>query len=125
MKELLNRIKTMFKVPMLLVFGIICVVFLPNAININSAVFRSAIVVAFGIDTNEQNEYVINAAINVSATDQSLSENTKLISARGASVSEAISNLSLQFGRPIRLGHTRFVLIGTNFATQNVATALL
>lgn len=124
MKELIIKIKNFFKVPMLLVFVIICFMFLPKSINMRSAVFRSAIVVAFGIDINEENDYVINAAINVSATAESLSENTKLISATGKTISDAISTLGTQFGRPIRFGHTRFVLIGTNLAKQNVAVAL-
>lgn len=123
MKQVINRIKSLFKVPMLLVFVLICLIFLPDAINMQSAVFRSAIVVALGMDYSEE-EYVIHVAVNVSAVDESLSENTKLISARGNTVSDAISNLSIQFGRPIRLGHTRFVLIGTGFAGQNVALAL-
>ena len=109
---------------LLIVFTIICFMFLPKAINMRSAVFRSAIVVAFGIDTNENDDFVINAAVNVSATAESLSENTKLISATGKSVSDAISTLAIQFGRPIRFGHTRFVLIGNNLAKQNVAVAL-
>lgn len=124
MQEIANKIKNLFKTPMLLVFVIICLTLLPGALNMQSAVFRSAIVVAFGIDKDEQSAYVINAAVNVSSTAESLSENTKLISAKGKSVSDAISNLGIQFGRPIRLGHTRFVLIGTALAQENVATAL-
>ncbi|MBQ9785994.1 MAG: hypothetical protein IJW25_00835 [Clostridia bacterium] len=124
MQEIINKIKSLFKTPMLLVFVIICFTLLPNAINMQSAVFRSAIVVAFGIDKDQSQNYVINAAVNVSSTAESLSENTKLISAKGKSVSDAISNLSIQFGRPIRLGHTRFVLIGTALAKENVAVAL-
>lgn len=124
MQEIFVKIKSLFRTPMLLVFIVICVSFLPKAINMQSAVFRSAIVVAFGIDMDNNNRYEINAAINVSSKDESLSENTKLISAKGASVSEAITNLSIQFGRAIKFGHTRFLLIGTNFAKQNVAVAL-
>lgn len=124
MQEILTKIKGLFKTPMLLVFVVICIAFLPKAINMQSAVFRSAIVVAFGIDVNDSNLYEVNAAINVSAKDESLSENTKLISATGNSVSEAITNLSIQFGRAIKFGHTRFLLIGINFAKQNVAVAL-
>lgn len=124
MEEILKKLKAIFKVPMLIVFVVICFMFLPTAINMRSAVFRSAIVVAFGIDVNEQNNYVVNAAINVSATAESLSENTKLISADGNSVSDAISTLAVQFGRPIRFGHTRFVLIGRKLAEQNIAVAL-
>ncbi len=124
MKELKDKVKKIFNVPMLLVFILICFLFLPNAINMRSAVFRSAIVVALGIDYNDNQKYIIHAGINVSATDESLSENTKLISATGVSVGDAIANLGIQFGRPIRLGHTRFVLIGSELAKQNVATAL-
>lgn len=124
MDDIMQKMKSLFKVPMLIVFIVICFMFLPKAINMRSAVFRSAIVVAFGIDLNQENDYVINAAINVSATAESLSENTKLISATGKTVSDAISTLGIQFGRPIRFGHTRFVLIGANLAKTNVATAL-
>lgn len=124
MQEILEKLKSIFRVPMLLIFVIICLWFLPDAINMRSAVFRSAIVVAFGLDLDENRQYIINAAINVSAVDDSLSENTKLISAKGPSVSEAITNLGIQFGRNIKFGHTRFLLIGTNLAKQNLAVAL-
>lgn len=125
MQEIYKRIRGLMAVPMLLIFVIICFMFLPKAINMRSAVFRSAIVVAFGIDIDESDDqYVINAAVNVSSTAESLSENTKLISAKGKSVSGAISNLGTQFGRPIRFGHTRYVLIGANLAKTNIAKAL-
>lgn len=124
MQEIWLKIKGLFKVPMLLVFVIICIAFLPDAVNTPSVVFRTAIVVAFGIDATEDNQYEIHAAINVSAKDESLSENTKLMSAVGDSVSQAITNLSVQFGRAIRFGHTRFMLIGTNLAKQNIAKVL-
>lgn len=123
MQEIIKRVKGLLNVPMLFVFIIICVAFLPQAMNMDSAVFRSAIVVAFGVDKIEE-QYVIHSAINVSSTNESLSENTKLISATGRSVSDAITSLSIQYGKPIRFGHTRFVLIGTNLAKENVALAL-
>lgn len=109
---------------MLAVFVIICLTLLPNAVNMESAVFRSAIVVGFGMDYSEQNGYEIHAAINVSATDESLSENTKLVSATGGSVSEAISHLSVQFGRAIKFGHTRYLLVGRKLAEQNLAVII-
>lgn len=124
MQETFKKIKGLFSVPMLLVFVIICIAFLPGAINMDSAVFRSAIVVAFGVDMVEDEKYIIHSAINVSSTDESLSENTKLISATGNSISSAITSLSIQFGRPIRFGHTRFVLIGKKLAQKNVAVLL-
>lgn len=120
----MNKIKNIFKTPMLVVFVIICLTLLPNAVNMESAVFRSAIVVGFGMDYNEQNGYEIHAAINVSAKDESLSENTKLVSATGGSVSEAISHLSVQFGRSIKFGHTRYLLIGRKLAEQNLAVII-
>lgn len=124
MQEITRKVKGLVKTPMLIVFIVICFAFLPSALNMSSAVFRSAIVVALGIDKDQNQNYVIDAAINVSSNEDSLSENTKLISAKGKSVANAIGNLGIQFGRPIRLGHTRFVLIGTNLAKENVAVAL-
>ena len=124
MSEINNKFKNILKMPMLIVFIIICFMFLPKAINMRSAVFRSAIVVAFGIDFDQNNLYEISTAINVSSTSDTLSENTKLMSAKGTSISDAISNLSTQFGRPIRFGHTKFILIGSNLANQNMAVIL-
>lgn len=121
MKELKNMLKNIFKSPIILVFVLICAFMLPNSINTMSIAFRSAIAVAIGIDKNTENKIVLQVAINVSSGADSLAENSKVLSATGDTVGEAFTSLNLMFGRSVKLGHTRFVMIGSKISAENVS----
>lgn len=120
----MNLLKRIIKTPMLLVFVLVCVFLLPTAINMSSIAFRSAIALALGIDVNENNEVILYTAISVPATNESLSENSKIMVSSGATLSDAFANLRLMYGRAVRLGHVRFVLIGNRISNQNVTSML-
>ncbi len=124
MKELKNIVRIILKSPVLLVFALICVFILPRSINTMSIAFRSAIAVAVGINKNEQDKIVLQVAISVSSTTESLAENNKILSASGETVGEAFTNLNLMFGRFIKLGHTRFVMVGDKVSSENLAALL-
>lgn len=121
MKELKNLFKNIFKSPVILVFVLICAFMLPNSINTMSIAFRSAIAVAIGIDKNTENKIVLQVAINISSASDSLAENNKVLSATGDTVGEALTSLNLMFGRSVKLGHTRFVMIGSKISAENVS----
>lgn len=116
-------IKT-FKTPMLIIFIIICLMFVPNAINLKSVGFRSAIVVALGIDKAENNQIKINAVVNIPSLDESLSENSKVISAQGETINDGLSNLTTHYGRAMRLGHIKFILVSETLAKENLIDIL-
>lgn len=124
MAQVKSFFKKVFASPMLLVFLFICITLLPPAINKNSISFRSAIVTAVGIDMNEKEDIIVYAEISISAVGESLAENSKILSASGKTVGDAFANLNLVFGRKLKLGHTRFVLIGPTISVKNV-TGLL
>jgi len=124
MKQAKKFFKSVFKSPVLLIFAIICFTLLPSAINRNSISFRSAIVTAVGIDMNENSDIVIYSEISISSVSESLAENSKILSASGKTVGDAFANLNLIFGRKLKLGHTRFVLIGSTISQQNVTSLL-
>lgn len=109
---------------MLLVFVLVCVFLLPTAINMSSIAFRSAIALALGVDVNENDEVILYTAISVPATNESLSENSKIMVSSGATLGDAFANLRLMYGRAVRLGHVRFVLIGSKISNQNVTSML-
>ena len=116
--------KRMFKTPMLLVFGVICITLLPQAINLRSLAFRSGVVVALGIDIDAEKNFILDAIITIPSIDDSLSENNKLLSASGTSVIDAISNISVIFGKTLKLGHIRYIMVGYNISNQNLALAI-
>ena len=116
--------KNFFKVPMLVVFFVICFVFLPSAINLRSIAFRTAIVVALGIDIDDNDRYLLDAVIAIPSITDDLNENNKIISSSGESVIDALCNMNLIFGKAIRLGHVRFVVIGNKLSNKNVANAI-
>lgn len=124
MQDLNLYLKRIFKTPILLVFFLICIVFLPSAINLRSVAFRTGIVVGLGIDTNENKEYILDAIITVPSVTDNLTENNKIVSSSGSTILEALGNMNLVFGRAIRLGHVRYILIGSNLAKTNVANAI-
>ena len=124
MQDVKMFFKKVFKVPILLVFIIICITLLPSAINLRSIAFRAAIVVALGIDIDDNNNYVIDAVITIPSISDNLNENNKIISSKGTSIVDALGNMNLVFGHAIRLGHTRFIVIGNKLSMQNVALAI-
>lgn len=124
MKQVSKLIKNIFKYPILLIFIIICVFMLPPAINLTSIAFRSAIAVALGIDLNEQDLVELSVAINISSASDSLSENSKVLSATGKTIGDAFTNLNLMFGRSVKLGQVRFVMIGKKISQQNMGKLL-
>ena len=124
MHDFKNFFNRLFKTPMLIVFFIICIVLLPSAINLRSIAFRAGIVVALGIDINEEEKYILDAVITIPSLSEDLNENNKIISSSGISLIDALGNMNLVFGRAIRLGHVRFVVIGKNLAQKNVAMAI-
>jgi len=119
-----SGVTKLFKKPLILLFVFISVISLPTAISLTAVAFRSAIVLAMGIDLDESNNVELSAVINISSTSESLSENTKLLVSKGQTLGDAFKNMHIQYGRPFKLGHTRFVLIGENIAKQNLTQTL-
>ncbi|MBO7527365.1 MAG: hypothetical protein J6T74_05640 [Clostridia bacterium] len=124
MQDVKDYIKRLFKVPMLIVFFIICIVLLPSAINLRSIAFRAGIVVALGIDMVQDNKYILDAVITIPSLSEDLNENNKIITSTGTTISDALGNMNLVFGRAIRLGHVRFIVIGQALSNSNVAVAI-
>lgn len=124
MEKLKKYAKIVFKSPIILIFVLICVFMLPNSINTLSLAFRSAIAVAVGIDINEENKTEIYVAINSSPTSESLAETNHIFCSSGETLGDAFANLNLTFGRDIKLGHTRFVMIGKKISGQDIEKLL-
>ncbi|MBE7082515.1 MAG: hypothetical protein E7378_02400 [Clostridiales bacterium] len=124
MQKILQKLKNLFKYPIILIFVLICIFFLPTAINTSSISFRAAVIVAMGIDKNDQDQIELYSVVNVSSTTESLSENSKVVTSSGATIGEALSNLSLIFGRTIKLWHARFIMIGPQISQDNLGQML-
>lgn len=124
MKRYVHYLKSIIKSPIILAFVFVCVFLLPASINLSSIAFRSAIAVAIGIDVNNNDLFELQVAINVSSTSDSLAENSKVLSATGKTVGDAFSNLNMLFGRSVKLGHTRFVMIGNKISQLDIAKFL-
>lgn len=120
MENVLSSAKNWIRHPMIVLFFIITILMLPNAINLNSISFRGAIVVGIGADLIDD-QIELSVAINISSTTESLSENTKIITTKGQTIADAMANASILIGRTMRLWHTRFVVIGENLAKDEVS----
>ena len=95
----MKLLKRIIKAPILVIFALVCVFMLPSAINMSSIAFRSAIALAMGIDMNEQNQVVLYTAISVPATNESLTENSKIMVSAGTTLGDAFANLRLMYGK--------------------------
>lgn len=124
MKMFKKSLKIALKSPIILIFALICVFMLPTSINTLSVAFRSAIAVAVGIDKNEIGQIELQVAINTSAESDNLAEHNYLLTSVGRTVADAFTNLDLEFGRSIKLGHTRFVMIGKGIGENDVVMLL-
>lgn len=123
MQTLIKRVKKIFAYPMIWVLIVLLVVSFPTALNLRSVAYRCAIMVALGIDKTEDEQIIVYGVANISYSD-SLAENSKIVSAKGDTFGDALGNLTISFNRDIRLGHVRFILIGSGIAQSDVSKEL-
>lgn len=117
MKKLFNKFKSN---PMLLVFIIILVFFMPSALFSPGESNQKAIVTAIGLD-KENGEYEISLLTFIPTPNQTYVETNSVISGKGKTVANAISNAELTLGKEIGLSHAKTTIVSESVLQDDVA----
>lgn len=120
----MNRITKLIKShPIMIFFIIMCVIYLPTAIVSEPESVKKAFVTAMSIDKAE-NELEVSIATEVPIANVTSTEKIKIISARGATINDCLSQIIVHLGKEIELAHTNLVIVDVSLATENMAENL-
>ncbi len=117
MKKIINRFK---KNPMALIFLIILVFFAPTALFAPGESTRCSIVTAVGVD-KLGDEYEVSLLTFIPTANQTYLETNTVVTGKGKSVAEAISNAGLTLGKKICLSHAKTTVISTKLMEDDIA----
>lgn len=122
MKKYLSQL---FKTPMLLVFLIICLIFAIPAVGQTAEINRYSIATVLGIDFDDETDEVLVSLLTFTpVADQTFTENYKVVTSKGRSVSEALDFAGLNIGREIGLSHTKLVVLNKGLLDKDVSLYL-
>lgn len=122
MKKYLSRL---FKTPMLLVFLIICLIFAIPAVGQTAEINRYSIATVLSIDFDDETDEVLLSLLTFTpVAEQTFTENYKVVSSKGRSVSEALDFAGLNIGREIGLSHTKLVVLNKGLLDKDVSLYL-
>lgn len=115
----------LFKTPMLLVFLIICLIFAIPAVGQTAEINRYSIDTVLGIDFDDETDEVLVSLLTFTpVAEQTFTENYKVVSSKGRSVSEALDFAGLNIGREIGLSHTKLVVLNKGLLDKDVSLYL-
>lgn len=117
MKKLFNKIKSN---PMLVIFLIIMVAFMPTALFSPGESNQKAIVTAVGLDKHGD-EYEISLLTFIPTPNQTYVETSSVISGKGPTVANAISNAELTLGKEVGLSHAKTTVVSEAVLEEDVA----
>lgn len=115
----------LFKTPMLLVFLIICLIFAIPAVGQTAEINRYSIATVLSIDFDDETDEVLLSLLTFTpVAEQTFTENYKVVSSKGRSVSEALDFAGLNIGREIGLSHTKLVVLNKGLLDKDVSLYL-
>lgn len=115
----------LFKTPMLLVFLIICLIFAIPAVGQTAEINRYSIDTVLGIDFDDETDEVLVSLLTFTpVAEQTFTENYKVVTSKGRSVSEALDFAGLNIGREIGLSHTKLVVLNKGLLDKDVSLYL-
>lgn len=106
-----------------ILFCIICVVFLPNAVVAQPQSRTKLVVRAIGVDKNDDG-YEVSAIVFIPKATQTFSENYQVVSGKGNSFYEAFSNIGIETGREVALSHTSVIYVNDRICEEGLVESL-
>ena len=114
-----RRIKNIFKNPMLLVFLIIIIFFMPYSIYSPGENRNKGIVTAIGIDKNSE-IYEVSLLTIIPTPDPTFKDKTSIITGKGNSIAKAINSAQLAMGRKVGLAHAKTTIVSENMLKEDI-----
>lgn len=120
MKKILNKL---LKNPILIIFLLILVFYMPAAIYSPGESRNRGVVTAIGIDKIDD-QYEVSLLTFIPTVNQSFEEQKSVISAKGSSVAEAVYRAEIAMGRKIGLFHAKTTVVNEELLKEDVAKHL-
>lgn len=120
MTKIFNFVK---KHAIVILFCVLCVVFLPTAIVAQPQSRTKLVVRAIGVDKLD-GEYEVSAIVFIPKATQTFSENFQVVSGKGKSFYEAFSNIGTETGREVALSHTSVIYVNDAVCEEGLVDSL-
>lgn len=120
MKE---KFKSLLKNPILIIFLIVVIVFMPAKIFAPGENRERGVVTAVGIDKLD-NEYEVSFLVFIPSVNQAFEDKESVITGRGQSVGEAVYEAQIAMGRKIGLYHTKTTVVNLALMEEDGVNAL-
>lgn len=117
------KFKNLLRNPMLIIFIVIMVVFMPPKIFAPGENRERGVVTAVGID-KLGNEYEVSFLVFIPSVNQSFDDKESVITGKGDSVGEAVFKAQVAMGRKIGLYHTKTTVVNLKLMEEDGANAL-
>ncbi|MDE6583294.1 MAG: hypothetical protein K2K31_01425 [Clostridia bacterium] len=113
------------KVPMLWVFIAITIIFAFPAIGASAELDRYAVITAIGVDKGQsEGSYDVSLLMFIPIAEQTFTENYKVISSEGNTLTEAINLAGLHVGRKIGLSHIKTIVVNEEVIHEDITNIL-
>ncbi len=115
--------KIFIKNPMLIIFLIIMIGFMPTALFSPGENKNRAIITAIGIDKIDQ-EYEISLLTFIPTPNPTYLETSSVISAKGETVVDALYKAQISIGKRIGLSHAKTTVVGEEMLDEDIAPSV-
>lgn len=109
--------------PIVILYVILLVLFLPESIGKSSESVRNAIVTSVGLDKVD-GEYEVSVLTFIPQAGQNYAEEYDIVSSRGEGISDALEKASLELGKKVYLYHVQTAVLGKSILAEDVASCL-
>lgn len=122
---MLKAIKLIARNKIFYVFALLIVIMFPSTLYMQSDKDRTLIVTTIGVDKDEKSgEYEVTSLAIIPKGSQDVSANLEVFTSKGATVSEALDNMSLTTGKKVGLAHCDSLVFSLDIIKENLAKTL-
>lgn len=118
-----SKLKGLLRNPMMIVFILIMIVFMPPKIFASGENRERGVVTAVGID-KVGDEYEVSFLVFIPSVNQSFDDKESVITGKGNSVGEAVFEAQVAMGRKIGLYHTKTTVVNLELMEEDGVNAL-
>lgn len=118
-----SKLKNLLNNPMLIIFLVIMVVFMPAKIFAPGENRERGVVTAVGIDKVDD-DYEVSFLVFIPSVNQTFDDKESVITGRGKSVGEAVYEAQIAMGRKIGLYHTKTTVVNLALMEEDGVNAL-
>ena len=120
MKKIINQVK---KTPIMIIFAIILLFFMPQNLAKSPEVVRNAVITMAGVDRDGE-DFEITLLSFIPKAGKEFIETYEVTSTKANTLSQAFNDVELQLGKDVKLFHTEILVIGEDVLNDDVALVM-